>query len=125
MFRLISGPHFDPAEARQLVEAARRRNADPAGTLRQMMAISASPDRTWDLRRVQAPTLVVHGLADPLVQPSGGVATAQAIPGSRLVMYPDMGHDLPRPRWDELIDEIVANTRRSEGGSAGQQARIA
>ena len=40
-------------------------------------------------------------------------------------MYPDMGHDLPRPRWDELIEEIVLNTRRAEGGSAGQPARIA
>ena len=56
----------------------------------------------------QAPTLVVHGLLDRLVMPSGGIATAQAIPGSRLVMYPDMGHDLPRPRWDEVIEEIVA-----------------
>jgi pimeloyl-ACP methyl ester carboxylesterase len=125
VFRLISGPHFDPVEARQLVEESRRRCPDPAGTLRQTMAIAASPDRTWDLRRVKAPTLVVHGLLDPLVQPSGGIATAKAIPGSRLVMYPDMGHDLPRPRWDELIDEIVANTRRAEGGSAGLQARIA
>ncbi len=52
------------------------------------------------------PTLVVHGLVDPLVRPSGGVATARAVPGSRLVMYPDMGHDLPRPRWADLTAEI-------------------
>jgi pimeloyl-ACP methyl ester carboxylesterase len=77
------------------------------------MAISASPDRTADLRSVTAPTLVVHGLADRLVRPSGGIATAKAVPGSRLVMYPDMAHDLPRPRWDEIIEEIVINTRRA------------
>ena len=76
------------------------------------MAIAASPDRTWDLRRVRVPTLVIHGLLDPLVTPSGGVATARAIPGSKLVMYPDMAHDLPKPRWDDIIDEIVANARR-------------
>ena len=85
----------------------------------------ASPDRTWDLRRVSAPTLVVHGLLDRLVMPSGGIATVRAIPGARLVMYPDMAHDLPRPRWDELIEEIVQNTRRAGGGAAGQPARIA
>ena len=89
------------------------------------MAIAASPDRTWDLRRVQAPTLVVHGLVDPLVHAVGRHRHGPRHPGSRLVMYPDMGHDLPRPRWDELMDEIVVNTRRAEGGSAGQRARIA
>ncbi len=77
------------------------------------MAINASPDRTADLGRVTAPTLVVHGLLDRLIMPSGGVTTAKAIPGSRLVMYPDMGHDVPRPRWPELLDEIVVNARRA------------
>ena len=89
------------------------------------MAIVASPDRTWDLRWVTVPTLVIHGLLDRLVMPSGGVATAKAIPGSRLLMYPDMAHDLPRPRWDEIIDEIVTNTRRGEaGGSATDRAAV-
>jgi hypothetical protein len=46
------------------------------------------------------------------VKPSGGVATVRAIPGARLLMFPDMGHDLPRPRWSELRDAIVANARR-------------
>ena len=77
------------------------------------MAIAASPDRTWDLRRVRVPALVIHGILDPLVTPSGGVATARAIPGSKLVMFPDMAHDLPKPRWDDIIDEIAANARRA------------
>ena len=66
------------------------------------------------------PTLVIHGLVDPLVTPSGGIATAEAIPGAKLVMYADMGHDLPRPRWDDIIDEIAANAHRAgaEVGSA-------
>ena len=59
------------------------------------------------------PALVIHGILDPLVTPSGGVATAQAIPGSKLVMFPDMAHDLPKPRWDDIIDEIAANARRA------------
>jgi pimeloyl-ACP methyl ester carboxylesterase len=52
-------------------------------------------------------------MVDPLVKPSGGVATAKAVPGSRLVMYPDMGHDLPRARWPELIAEIRRNADRA------------
>jgi len=118
MFRLISGPRFDEAKAREFVAAAVARSYCPEGAARQTMAIMASPDRTEALASVTAPTLVVHGLADRLVRPSGGVTTAKAIPGSRLVMYPDMGHDLPEHRWDEMIGEIVANARRARADVA-------
>ena len=55
----------------------------------------ASPDRTAGLATCRVPTLVIHGLVDTLVKPSGGIATAAAVPGARLLMFPDMGHDLP------------------------------
>src|SRR5690606_10911473 len=111
LFGLISGPHFDPEEYRPLAEVAVARSYRPQGTARQTAAIMASPDRTPYLQVLRVPALVVHGLADPLVKPSGGIATAKAIPGSKLVMFPDMGHDLPRPRIDEIAEEIarVAN----------------
>jgi pimeloyl-ACP methyl ester carboxylesterase len=111
-FRLISGDHYDADEIRVLAEEALARDYDPAGTVHQLMAIGASPDRTEALRSVTAPTLVIHGLRDPLVLPSGGIATAQAVPGSRLLMFPDMGHDLPRSRWGEIVDAIVQNAER-------------
>jgi pimeloyl-ACP methyl ester carboxylesterase len=114
MFRLISGPHFDAAAARTMGLEAFQRSYQPDGVARQTMAISASPDRTPHLGRLQVPTLVIHGLVDPLVTPSGGIATAQAVPGAKLVMYPDMGHDLPMPRWDDIIDEITDNASRVE-----------
>ncbi len=124
-FRLISGPHFDEHEPdlRALLEAALARSWDIAGTARQSMAIAASPDRTEALGSVTAPTLVIHGLVDPLVRPSGGFATAKAIPGSRLLAFPDMGHDLPRARWDEIISAIVDNAQR--GGFKGSDALVA
>ena len=53
---------------------------------------------------------MVHGEADPLVTPSGGDATAAAVPGSKLLTFPGMGHDLPEALWDTVIDAIVANT---------------
>ena len=110
--RMISGPGWDEQKARALAERSIERSYQPGGTSRQTAAISASPDRTAALANVTAPTLVIHGLLDPLVTPSGGVATALAIPGSRLVNYPDMAHDLPRKRWPEVVDAITENTRR-------------
>ena len=112
-FRHICGPTFDENEFRRLAEASVARSYRPAGTARQLAAVIASGDRTEALRRLDVPTLVVHGLLDPLVRPSGGIATAKAIPGSRLLMFNDMAHDLPRTRTVELVDAIVANTERA------------
>lgn len=119
MFRLISGPGFDEAAVRAMTKEAVARSDDVDGTARQMMAIAASPDRTAGLGAVTAPTLVVHGLVDPLVKPDGGIATAQAVPGARLVMYPDMGHDLPRSRWDQIIGEIIETAGVRTGSQRG------
>jgi pimeloyl-ACP methyl ester carboxylesterase len=113
VFRLTAGSHFDADAARLMAEEAMARSYCPAGAARQTVGIAASKDRTWDLGRVRAPTLVVHGLADPLVLPSGGMATARAVPGAKLVMYPDMGHDLPLPRWSDIVGEITANAKRT------------
>lgn len=112
-FRAISGPHFDEGEYRPLAEAAVARSYRPDGTARQTAAIMASPDRTAYLEMLRVPTLVIHGLVDPLVRPSGGIATATAVPGSRLLMFPDMGHDLPAPRLGEMVDAIEVNARRA------------
>lgn len=83
------------------------RSYDPAGYLRQLAAVTAQPDRTRDLSRITVPTLVLHGLHDPLVRFSGGVALARAIPGARLVGFSGMGHDLPRALWPVFVNEIT------------------
>ena len=77
------------------------------------VAIIASGDRTQELHRIHAPTLVIHGSADRLVGPSGGRATARAIPGASLMMIKGMGHDLPRAIWPRLIDAIAQHARRA------------
>jgi len=112
-FRSISGPHFDADEYRVVASAAVERSFTPGGVARQTAAIAASRDRTPLLAAVTVPTLVIHGLQDRLVKPSGGEATASAIPSARLLAFPDMAHDLPRPRWQEMCDAIIANTRRA------------
>lgn len=112
-FREISGPTFDEAEAFEMVRASVDRSFRPAGTARQTAAILASPDRTPGLQQLDLPALVIHGMIDPLVRPSGGIATAKAIPGSRLLMFNDMAHDLPRTRWPEMADAIAQNAARA------------
>jgi pimeloyl-ACP methyl ester carboxylesterase len=89
------------------------RGVDPASGGRQLGAVLKSGNRTRLLRRIKAPTVVIHGTADKLVRPSGGRAAVRLIPGARLIKVPGMGHDLPRSRWPLLIDAIVANTRKT------------
>ncbi len=108
--RVIASPgQFVESEARALVAAAVRRAFDPAGTGRQLAALWAAGNRTGSLRRVVAPTLVIHGDADRLVDPSGGRATAAAIRGARLVEIVGMGHDLPAEYLDRVGREILAH----------------
>lgn len=82
------------------------RCAYPEGMTHQLLAITSSPDRTAALGAVTIPTMVVHGSVDPLVAPSGGKATAQAIPGAELIMVEGMGHDVPRSHWSTLVDAV-------------------
>ncbi|MEM7092933.1 MAG: alpha/beta hydrolase [Actinomycetota bacterium] len=112
-FAEIGGRDWDRDEHRQRAEQSVARAFNPAGILRQSLAIATAPDRTGRLADVGAPTLVVHGLDDTLVVPSGGVATTKAIPGSRLLMFPAMGHDIPSTRHREIVDAIAANADRS------------
>ena len=110
-FELIGSPGFerDEAELRRFANTAFDRGRSPAGGARQLAAILASGDRTSLLRRIAAPTLVIHGKADRLVRPSGGRATAKAISGARLLEIPGMGHDLPPEVWPQIFDAIVEN----------------
>jgi len=82
--------------------------------LRNVPPPRLQPNRTAALRRITVPTLVIHGLDDPLVAPSGGLAIAKAIPNSRFVGFSGMGHDLPRALWPELVREIAALTALGE-----------
>lgn len=60
------------------------------------------------------PTLVLHGADDPLVDVSGGRATAKAVPNAEIVIFAGMGHDLPRALWPEITERIDALVRHAE-----------
>jgi pimeloyl-ACP methyl ester carboxylesterase len=113
--RVFSSPGFPISDEDLLARAAAKydRSYRPAGRLRQIAAIAAAADRTAALRELTVPTVVIHGEADPLVNVSGGRATAAAIPAAELIVIPGMGHDLPRGAWPQIIDAIVGNTARA------------
>ncbi|MEQ4717686.1 alpha/beta hydrolase [Nonomuraea sp. B19D2] len=104
------GYELDRERIREVAGLAFDRCFDPDGTARQLAAIMASGDRTALLAGVQVPTLVLHGEADQLIPVAAGHATAAAVPGARLVTYPGMGHDLPRPLWPAIVAEIAKLT---------------
>jgi pimeloyl-ACP methyl ester carboxylesterase len=116
MFGTVIGSPAYPTDSERLREVAGRmydRSHNPRGILRQMHAITASRDRTPALHRLRLPAAVIHGTRDPLVRPSGGRATARAIPGARLRMIEGMGHDLPRELWPTFVDDIADTAARA------------
>lgn len=124
IFRHIgsAGYPFDEAGVRELAALAWSRDPFSAGPGRQLAAIIASGDRTAELRTVTAPTLVIHGDRDRMVNPTGGAATARAIRGARLETIPGMGHDLPRGAWPVLAGLIDAHVRGALAGTRGSGA---
>ena len=115
LFGAIGSPGFkrDEQDLRRLAAQSFERGINHRGSERQIAAILASGDRTRAVRRITAPTLVIHGKRDRLVRPSGGRATVKAIPGAQLELIEGMGHDLPREVWPRLIDGIVGNAARA------------
>lgn len=100
--RAVGSPDLvDAARVRALATVAFARGLHPQGTTRQLLAARADGDRTPALAGITAPTLVVHGEADPLIDVSGGHATAAAIPNATLHVIEGLGHDLA------LLDRIL------------------
>jgi pimeloyl-ACP methyl ester carboxylesterase len=113
VFKLIGSPGF-PTNAADLgarIEAGIKRSYHPAGVARQLLAIVASGDRSAELARISAPSLVLHGADDPLVPLAHGEDTARKIRGATLKVLPGMGHDLPPGVVSWVAQELVAHVR--------------
>jgi len=105
MLKVYWGPHhWDEERARARSAASYDRSFYPDGRNRQFAALLADGDRTHELAGLEVPTLVIHGGADPLVDVSGGKATADAIPDAKLAIFPTMGHDIPTVLWPNIRD---------------------
>lgn len=125
---LVRAAYIEASSAKAMIWASRRygdraraealaaenfdRGIYPEGVNRQLAAMLASGPRAEGLRALALPTLVIHGLDDTLIQPDGGERTAELIPGARLLLVEDMGHDRPEPLWPLLSEAILDHTGR-------------
>jgi pimeloyl-ACP methyl ester carboxylesterase len=100
---------FDAERLRETAGRAWDRGYHPEGTARQLVAVVSSGSRSADLAGLSVPTLVIHGTADTLVQPSGGERTAEVIPDAKLLVVEGMGHDLPPALWPQMIDAVAGH----------------
>lgn len=107
----------DPEELAVIARACAQRGVSGNGFLRQLAAILDAPDRRPALQQVQIPATVIHGRQDPLVRLAAGEHTAAALPDARLLIFDDMGHDLPRHLWPEILDAIADTVARSRRGA--------
>jgi pimeloyl-ACP methyl ester carboxylesterase len=112
-------PIDDAAEAAMAARGWDRSAGDlAAGMARQIQAIQASGDRTAQLSRITAPTLVMNGDRDLLVNPSGGAATVKAIRSAQHVVIPGMGHHIPEALVDPITQYISQHADRvGKGGN--------
>jgi pimeloyl-ACP methyl ester carboxylesterase len=113
--RILGSPGFpfDEERTRQHAAAKFDRSFYPPGVNRQVGAVMGAADRTERLGEVDVPTVVIHGSADPLITPSGGEATAKAIPGAELIIVEGMGHELPPGAWPTVADAVVGNAEKA------------
>ncbi|MCW3013882.1 MAG: alpha/beta fold hydrolase [Solirubrobacterales bacterium] len=124
---VIGSPGFerDVASTRELAGMSFDRSSDRRGAGRQLGAILASGNRTKALTCITAPTLVIHGTDDKMIAPSGGRATAKAIPGARLELIPGMGHDLPYELWPRFVGLISDQARTADARSGAPATPVA
>jgi pimeloyl-ACP methyl ester carboxylesterase len=113
--KTIGSPRYpaNEAELRERIIVDFKRAYYPDGFSRQMAAILASGDRREDLKRVTAPTVVLHGADDPLVPLDGGKDTAANIRGADLRVVPGMGHDLPEALFPVVVEAVEAAASRA------------
>jgi len=109
--KIIGSPGYPQPDDTIRAEAVEgyERSYYPAGIGRHFDAILGTGSLVGYDRRIQAPTVVIHGKADKLMRPSGGRAVATAIRNARLVLFDGMGHELPEALWDDIIGELKNN----------------
>lgn len=112
---LLRAGSFPADEAKDLARAelTYARGINPAGVGRQLRAILGSGSRKERLAALKLPTLVIHGMVDPLVHPDAGRDTAASISGAKLLMIERMGHAMPMPLWPQIIGAIADHVKGS------------
>lgn len=114
-YKLLRGNRFpfDEAYFREVFTESieLRKGQNPRARYQQFCAIVASGSRLKKLPQIKAPTLIVHGTADPLVKPKHAEIYAPLIPNSKLLMIEGMGHELPKGALNEILPVIIEHLK--------------
>lgn len=113
---VICSPAYppDPARLRARVIAEIERAHLPSGYVRQRAAILADGDRSEMVKGIRAPTLVIHGTADPLIPHQGGEELAALIPDAELRLIEGMGHEIPEALAASIAAAVAGLAKRPE-----------
>lgn len=116
IFMALKSPQFEYSarEKQDLLFDMSNYEIDQSAGERQLLAILGSGDRSADLRRISAPTLVIHGEDDPLLPLAAGKEVADLIPNANFLTLPKMGHDLPPIYFEKIADSIADLVWRTE-----------
>jgi proline iminopeptidase len=116
LYKRIGSPGFPPDDKllREQVTRDVDRSYYPRGLRRQLLAILASGSRTSILGQITAPTLILHGAADPLIPVAAAYDLQRRIPGARMEVFPGMGHDLPRALIPTITSQIIDHLRQAD-----------
>lgn len=111
--QMIQSPAYptNETEIKAYIEESYHRCHYPIGYIRQLSAVMASGDRTPLLKKIDCPTLVIHGKEDPLSPVDGGIHTALHIKNAKIELIDGMGHNLPEalvPRISKRIVEHIS-----------------
>ena len=108
--RVLGGTRpFDEGAVRDLV----RRDIERARDFASLQNHDAIPDgdrRHQPLSSIAAPTLIIHGTADPMFPIEHGEALAEEIPGARLLALEGAGHGVDRADWETIAQAILGHT---------------
>ena len=116
-WKLYASPSF-PRLKGELLEWAQRiydRGYYPQGSTRQFRALLNDGSRVLRLRKITAPTLAMHGSADPLVHPAGSKDVARQVDGAKLVLIDGLGHELPPKALPLLADHMLEHMQAADG----------
>ena len=122
LFSLIRTEGDDSGEFRAKIEQGFDRSYYPSGVRRQLAAIIATGDLRPHIRKITAPTLIIHGSKDPLAPLEAGKDSARNIPNARLEIIEGMAHDLPKKFLPRLSALIVDHARAAEKTAAKRAA---
>jgi pimeloyl-ACP methyl ester carboxylesterase len=116
VLKVIMSPGYPSGDAylRSVAETAYDRCYCPEGVNRQILAVLSGGGRTELLKTIRVPTLVIHGVDDPLIPVEAGIDTAKRIPGAELRLVPGMGHDVAPGLIPTLAEAIAEHAAAAE-----------